>query len=350
MSPLRYATCFVFPALTALGIAMGGLWAWTCPLVAFGAVPLLELVLPADGPNLDPAAEASAREVRLYDWLVYALVPTQWALVLFFCYTAASGGLAGGWHLAGALASMALCCGTFGINVGHELGHRTTRLEQRLAVAALMSSLYVHFFVEHNRGHHARVATPDDPASSRRGESLYRFWLRSVGGGLRSAWGLERDRLARKGRGPWSWDNLVLRHQLIQWGIVAAILAAFGPAATGLFLLAATGGFLLLETVNYVEHYGLARQRADSGRYERVRPAHSWNSNHPLGRVLLFELTRHSDHHANPGRRYPLLRHFEEAPQLPTGYPGMILLSLVPPLFFRVMDPRAERYSARLAG
>ncbi len=345
MSPLRYASCAVFLALTALGIARGGLLAWASPLLAFGLVPLLELVLPASGANLDAAGEARVRGRRVYDWLIYAMVPAQWALLLYFFYAVSAGSL-GGWQLLGVLVSVAMCCGAFGINVGHELGHRGTAAEQRLAVAALMSSLYAHFFVEHNRGHHARVATPADPASARRGEGLYRFWLRSVLGGLRSAWALERDRLARRGLGPWRWENLVLRHQLIQWGLVGGVLAAFGPAAAGLFLLAAAGGALLLETVNYVEHYGLSRALGEGGRYERVRPAHSWNSSHPLGRVLLFELTRHSDHHANPGRRYPLLRHVAEAPQLPTGYPGMILLALLPPLFFRVMDPQVARYSA----
>ena len=345
MPRLRYIAAFLFPVLTWLGFQWGGIWAWLSPLLAFGLVPLAELFMDGSDANLDDAEQARARQSRFYDALVYALVPIQWALVVSFLYAVNTVEMAP-LHLAGAVVSLALCCGTFGINVGHELGHRSTRWEQRLSVIALTSSLYAHFFIEHNRGHHAKVATADDPASSRKGEVLYAFWLRSVRDSYRSAWRLERARLDRKGRGWLTWDNLTLRHQLIQWSVYAALIAAFGVKAVALYTVAAVGGFLLLETVNYVEHYGLSRAQKDNGRYERVRTVHSWNSNHPLGRLLLFELTRHSDHHANPGRPYALLRHFDEAPQLPTGYPGMILLATVPPLFFRVMDPLVERAAA----
>jgi len=342
MSRLRYVASFFFPICAWLGFQWGGIWAWMSPLVAFGLVPLAELLTAGTEANLDDAGQAAARDARFYDWLLYALVALQWLLVLSFLYAVNTVEMSG-LHLAGSVVSLGLCCGAFGINVGHELGHRPGRADQRLAVAALTSSLYVHFFVEHNRGHHAKVATAEDPATARKGETLYAFWLRSVRDSYRSAWRLERERLARKGRGWLAWGNLTLRHQLLQWGVVIALAAAFGLEAVGLFMAAAVLGFLMLETVNYVEHYGLTRAAKDDGRYERVRPVHSWNSNHPLGRVLLFEVTRHSDHHAHPGRRYPLLRHFDEAPQLPAGYPGMMLLSVVPPLFFRVMDPRVER-------
>ena len=184
------------------------------------------------------------------------------------------------------------------------------------------------------------VATEDDPASARRGEWLYSFWLRSVFGGWVSAWRLEADRLRRRGQSALSWGNEVLRWQLAQVVGLTALGVALGPVLVGRFVVAAVVGILLLETVNYLEHYGLRRGRRPDGRLEPVRPMHSWNYNGVLGRLLLFELTRHSDHHAHPKRAYAALRHFDESPQLPAGYPGMILMALVPPLFFALMDPR----------
>lgn len=348
MPRLRYLASFLFPVLTWLAIDRGGVWAFSSPLLAFGLVPLLELALPVDVVNLSADQESRARGERFYDALLYALVGMQWALVLFFLYKLSTTSLSA-WHLAGAVTSLGLCCGAFGINVGHELGHRARKGEQRLAIAALISSLYVHFFIEHNRGHHARAATPEDPASARSGELLYAFWWRSIRDGLRSSWELEARRLARKGRGPWTSENQTLRLLLLQAAVLLSIFPAFGAFAGAMFMVSALLGALLLETVNYVEHYGLRRARREDGRYERVAPVHSWNSDHLLGRVLLFELTRHSDHHANPGRHYPVLRHFDESPQLPTGYPGMMILACVPPLFFRVMDPRVARFQAQQA-
>jgi len=197
------------------------------------------------------------------------------------------------------------------------------------------SALYPHFFVEHNRGHHTHVATPLDPASAQRGLWIVVFWPRSIVGGFLSAWALDRREVLRG----WAWVSLV-------W---IGVLLAFGPFAALSWVCVGAVGILLLETVNYLEHYGLKRMRLSNGRYERTRPCHSWNANHPLGRALLFDLTRHSDHHAHPGRPYQVLRSFEDAPLLPTGYPGMILLSLFPPLFFRVMHPHLEREQHRLS-
>jgi alkane 1-monooxygenase len=226
------------------------------------------------------------------------------------------------------------------INTAHELGHKRASSERWLSRVALAQTGYGHFFIEHNRGHHVRVATPEDPASARMGESFYAFWPRTVAGSLRSAWELERERLARMGRGPWTIRNDALSAWAMTLALYAALALAFGPVVLPYLLLQAVVGFSLLEVVNYLEHYGLMRSCREDGRYERTAPEHSWNSNNVASNVLLYHLQRHSDHHANPTRRYQALRHVDEAPQLPTGYAGMIVLALVPPLWRRTMDRR----------
>jgi alkane 1-monooxygenase len=230
-----------------------------------------------------------------------------------------------------------------GINTAHELGHKKESHERWLAKIALAQSFYGHFYIEHNRGHHVRVATPEDPASSRVGETFYAFWPRTVIGSLRSAWSLEKPRFKRRGQSHWSIRNDVLNAWLMSVVLWGTLIVVFGVGILPFLVIQAVIGFSLLEVVNYLEHYGMRRQRTGpdgTGRYERVLPSHSWNSNNIATNVLLYHLQRHSDHHANPTRRYQTLRDFEESPALPTGYAGLIILALVPPLWFAVMDKR----------
>ena len=341
-----HASILLLPLLAAAGLALGGGWVWALPLFVFGFIPAAELLMSGSTENVDRDAESARRNTRAYDALLFAIVPIQLALVVALMLRVPS---LTGWGLVGNTVSVGLLCGGLGINVAHELGHRSEPTHRFLSKVLLLSTLYLHFFIEHNRGHHQRVATADDPATSRRGDVVYSFWWRSITGGVRSAWDLETTRLGRKGRSWATWDNQMLRFGVLQAGTIVAVAAAFGLKALAAWGVASLIGILLLETVNYLEHYGLQRDLRPDGRPERVRPAHSWNSNHPLGRILLFELTRHSDHHAHPARPYPLLRHFDAAPTLPTGYPGMILLSLIPPAFHRVMDRQLETEAARLA-
>ena len=230
--------------------------------------------------------------------------------------------------------------GGIAINTAHELGHKRADLERWLSKVALAQTGYGHFFIEHNRGHHVRVATPEDPASSRLGESFWAFLPRTVSGSLSSAWGIERARLDRMGKSHWTLHNDILQAWAMTVVLFAVLAVVFGPVVLPYLLLQAVLGFSLLEVVNYLEHYGLLRQKNEDGRYERCLPEHSWNSNNVASNVLLYHLQRHSDHHANPTRRYQALRHVDEAPQLPTGYAGMIVLAWFPPLWRRVMDPR----------
>lgn len=339
MRRFRYLANLLVPALAAYGLVVGGPATWLAPVTVFIVIVALEIAIRpvGDGPAEDGAATATS---WIYETQVLISVPVQVALLLLTFHKISIGAFEGPW-LVGAVVSTGLGCGGIGINVGHELGHRRSRFHQLCAKVLLGTSLYAHFFIEHNRGHHVRVATPDDPASARRGESVYAFWWRSVTDGLRSAWDLEKVRLAKLGSGPFTARNELLRLLAVQAAALGAVGAVFGLGAVAAWIVAATIGILLLETVNYVEHYGLQREPTDKG-WAPVRPHHSWNSDHPVGRILLFELTRHSDHHAHPTRTYAELRSFPDAPQLPTGYPGMILLALLPPLFRLIMDRRLD--------
>ena len=247
---------------------------------------------------------------------------------------------------AGRIWVMGLLCGVFGINVGHELGHRVNAFEQTLAKALLLTSLYMHFFTEHNKGHHKRVATPDDPSSARYGEMIYTFYFRTILFSYLSAWHIANDELKKKGSPVISLKNEMIQFHLIQAMFVGFIFWQFGALITLYFLASAGIGILLLETVNYIEHYGLQRKSTGEGKYERAMPEHSWNSDHVIGRLMLFELSRHSDHHYMASRKYQVLRHHDHSPQMPTGYPGMMLLSLVPPLWFRVMNQKIKKLNA----
>jgi alkane 1-monooxygenase len=273
---------------------------------------------------------------RYYRWCTYLFLPLQYAGLIFACWMWAHGGLSTLESIGLALTS-AMVAG-IAINTAHELGHKRASSERWLSKVALAQTGYGHFFVEHNRGHHVRVATPEDPASARLGESFYEFLPRTVLGSLRSALEIEREHLARDGHRFWSPRNDILNAWAMSLVLFAGLTAAFGLVVLPYLLIQATIGFCLLEVVNYLEHYGLLRAKREDGRYERCRPEHSWNSNNVASNVLLYHLQRHSDHHANPLRRYQSLRHFDEAPQLPTGYAGMILLAAIPPLWQRVMD------------
>ncbi|MCC6399530.1 MAG: alkane 1-monooxygenase [Flavobacteriales bacterium] len=344
-SALKYSLVYLVPAVVAVSLAVRNEWSFAAVVFLFGVLPVLELFLKPDPRNLDAAQEAVAREDRLYDLILYSLVPIQWGLLLFFLVQVSAAELS--WVVKlGLTSAFGMACGVLGINAAHELGHRPTKHEQFMAKALLLTTLYMHFFIEHNRGHHKHVSTDEDPASSRRGESLYAFFVRTITGSWLSAWKLEQQRLRKKGLPVWSWHNEMLHFQVVQLFLVALIAAVFGLEVMGWFLGAALIGILLLETVNYIEHYGLRRRKVGDS-YERPLPIHSWNSDHPLGRLILLELTRHSDHHYLASRKYQVLRHFDESPQLPAGYPAMMALAFVPPLWFRVMDREIERLKQR---
>ncbi|MDB1090087.1 alkane 1-monooxygenase [Streptomyces sp. ACA25] len=333
----------VLPALPMLSWALAGatgsgvFWWISLPIV-FGLVPLADLLVGKDSANPPDRVLHRLEGDRYYRWCTYLYLPLQYAALVLACWLWSRGGLSPA-DKAGLTVTLGLVAG-FGINTAHELGHKKDALERWLARVALAQTCYGHFYIEHNRGHHVRVATPEDPASSRLGQSFWEFLPRAVLGSLRSAWGLEKRRLERRGTSPWTPRNDVLSAWAMSVLLFGVLSAVFGPTVLPMLLAQAVIGFCLLEVVNYLEHYGLLRQRTASGRYERCTPRHSWNSDDIASNVFLYHLQRHSDHHAHPARRYQALRHFDESPQLPTGYAGMVLLALVPPLWRRVMDPR----------
>ncbi len=343
--PKRYAWLLglIVPTLPFLAWALveatglGVFWFYG-PFLVFAVFPALDLLIGMDATNPPDSVIKWLEQDRYYRWCTYAFIPIQYAGLVFSCWLWSSSKLSTVEDVGLAL-TVGMVSG-IAINTAHELGHKRDSLERWLSRVALAQSGYGHFYIEHNRGHHVRVATPEDPASARLGESFYAFWPRTVAGSLRSAWELEGERLARIGRGRLTFRNDILGAWAMTVALFAGLAIAFGPVVLPFLILQAFVGFSLLEVVNYLEHYGLLRQRREDGRYERTRPEHSWNNNNVASNVLLYHLQRHSDHHANPLRRYQALRHFDEAPQLPTGYAGMIVLAAIPPLWRRVMDQR----------
>lgn len=319
----------------------GGFW-WTGPVVIFGLMPLLDRALGLDTLNPPEADVARLDADRFYRRCTYVYLPLQFASLVWACSVWASGDLSTLDALG--LALTVGCVAGIAINTAHELGHKHPAVERWLAKVALSQSAYGHFYIEHNRGHHVRVSTPDDPASSRFGESFYEFYPRTVIGSARSAVHLERERRRRSGEAFWSPRNDLLNAWAITVVLFGALLAVFGWSIAPWLAVQAVVGFSLLEVVNYIEHYGLLRERRDDGRYERCRPQHSWNASNVASNILLYQLQRHSDHHAHPTRRYQSLRHFDDVPQLPTGYAGMVVLATIPPLWRRVMDRRVLEF------
>jgi alkane 1-monooxygenase len=342
----------VVPSLAFIGYGLWamtgwGFWFWIGPIVILVVVPAIDLVSGLDRSNPPDDVIEALEQDRYYRWITYLFLPIQYVGFVGALCLISGGLIAGGADLAVidkvGLAVSIGCIGGIGINTAHELGHKREENERWLSKIALAQSFYGHFYIEHNRGHHVRVATPEDPASSRFGENFYQFWPRTVLGSLKSAWRIEKRRYARKSQHPFRIGNDVLNAWLMSVVLWGALIAWLGIGILPYLVIQAVVGFSLLEVVNYMEHYGMLRQKVGVGerqRYERVDPTHSWNSNNIATNVLLYHLQRHSDHHANPTRRYQSLRDFEESPVLPTGYAGMIVLAAVPAVWRRVMDPR----------
>jgi alkane 1-monooxygenase len=318
-------------ALTAAAAPPTGHWlgAYWYPFVVFwGVVPLLDFLI---GPRARPADAAELRRLErnpLFRFVLHAWVPLQLGLIGWGAWLVGTGGVAGFDAVLFTL-SVGVATGGVGITVAHELGHKRAALDRLLSRALLVSVSYGHFTVEHNRGHHVRVATPEDPASARYGEAFWAFLPRALFGSLRHAWALERAEVLV----PWA----------ATLGIAAALGVAFGPLAVAFFFGQSVMAVTLLEAVNYVEHYGLQRRKLPDGRYERPNAGHSWDAYEWLSNAFLVHLQRHADHHLHPMRPYAALQPQAESPKLPTGYPGMVPLAFVPPLWFAVMNPRVPR-------
>lgn len=318
---------------------MEGILSYSTLLLVFIVIPLVEPLLANSDKNLAAEVKETAKSNVLFDWLLYLNLPVLYYIIYVYLQTISTASVSMGTKI-GMMLSVGAVMGSIGINVAHELGHKPERFKQFLAKALLLPSLYLHFFIEHNMGHHKRVGTDEDPASARKDEPIYTFWVRSVSMSYVDAWKLEGSRLkAKTSQNNWIYNQMIW-FALVQTILVLAIYLSYGIQVLLLFIGSAVFSFLLLETINYVEHYGLRRKKLPNGRYERVMPWHSWNSNHELGRIMLYELTRHSDHHYLSNKKYQVLDHHQEAKQLPYGYPTSMILSLFPPLWFKIMNPR----------
>ena len=333
----------LMPAFPLMGVAIfyqtGMQWTLALPLaVNYLILPFADYLIGSDQNNppeeLVPQLEAD----KYYRILTILTVPLHFVVLGVMAYVVGTNDLSPFMVLV-----MAIIAGGYsglGINTAHELGHKQTAVEQLMAKIVLAVPAYGHFCVEHNRGHHVLVATPDDPASSRLGESIYAFTLREIPGTFVRGWNLEKTRLNKQGKGTWSSDNNILQSYLISLVLQGTLVYLFGWIMLPFLAIHNFWAWYQLTSANYIEHYGLLRQKNDNGRYERCQPHHSWNANYIMSNLALFHLQRHSDHHANPVRRYQSLRNFDDIPELPNGYYGMYLLAYIPWLWFKVMDKR----------
>jgi alkane 1-monooxygenase len=337
-----YLSGFALPIALVAGVRLGGAWTFFPLVLLLVFLPVADWAagLNLANPDEDDDALSENRWFRAVTWL---WVPVHVAILIWAIEQASSGRLSGV-ELAGLTLSLGIIAGSVGITFAHELVHRPGRFEVALGEILLSATCYTHFTIEHVYGHHRHVGTPRDPATARFGEPLYAFIPRCVAGSLMSAWRFETGRLARRGRAVWHPSNRMIRYAATGLAIYAAITAAWGAAGALFFTAQAVLAFSLLETINYIEHYGLERRELAPGRYERVMPWHSWNSSHRLSNWLLINLARHSDHHLVASKRYQMLEHVDAAPQLPAGYGAMFLMALVPPLWRRIMDPRVSEW------
>lgn len=339
MKDLRYLAAMSIPISAIISIYFRGYWSFFTPFYAFVLIPILELLLPQDPSNYEGEEREEKKKSKLFDWMLYLNMPIVFGLLIYTLFHISNHTYAI-YEVIGLVFSIGIVLGTNGINVAHELGHRQTTNERYLAKLLLLPSFYMHFYIEHNFGHHVNAATKEDPATARFNQSVYSFWFTSVARQYLSAWKLQQKLLKDGAVGIFSPKNDMFWYTLFQFLYLVAVALIFGTLGLLFALSAGVVGFLLLETVNYIEHYGLMRKKLPSGRYERVREIHSWNSNHVMGRIILYELTRHSDHHYKSSKKYQILDYHDISPQMPFGYPTSMVMSFFPPLWFSVMNRR----------
>jgi len=324
----------------------GGLFVLLIPLYAWGLYGVIDAISGLNTTNLDPAT--GDEHLIWYRMITLIWAPVQ-AVILFGSIWVVSGDSGFVWWEKLLLFfGVGVASGTVGINYAHELMHQKNRLERVLSDILLAMVMYSHFRSEHLLVHHSYVGTPRDPVTARYNEGFHRFFPRVLVACFRSAWRAERTLLARKGQSAITMDNPFFQYTLSQVLVLMLAFAIGGWQGVFLFLFQAFVAIWQLELVNYVEHYGLTRKYLGDGKYEHVKPHHSWNSAHRVSNWLLINLQRHSDHHYKPDRRFPLLQNYSgaEAPQLPQGYPVMTALAMIPPLWRRRMNPRVRRWRA----
>jgi len=342
MKKFLYLGVYILPVLTLLSVSSYGWLCWSPVLFIFVLVPIVELMLQADDSNLSAAEKEVAESSHFYEFLLLSFLVLHPLVLVLFLLNITDPNLAT-YEILGRILSVGIVNGACAINVAHELGHRKSKWKLLAADFLLLTSLENHFRPYHTYCHHKNVATSTDPATAKKGEWAYVFWIKEQVGTYFQAWEAEKQKAISLGKAPYSFHNVMLNATIAQFLVIALIYLTLGLATTLAFIAAAIIGMIILAETSYIEHYGLMRKKDKNGRYEKVNQKHSWNSDHPLGRLLLFELSRHSDHHYKAYKPFQTLDHIPNSPQMPTGYPGMMILSLIPPLFFKVVDPEIER-------
>ena len=342
MRDLKYLMSYSIAVTAFLGILIGGPYVYLSVVYTFVFIPILEVNLKQDNHTHSEEEKINRNLNPLFDLLLYLNIPIVYGIFFLSLNTLLVTDSTS--EIIGIILSASIVMATNGINVGHELGHRKSLLSRTCSKLLYLPCQYMHFFIEHNYGHHINVATPDDPATAKYKQNLYSFWISSVSKTYVSAWKIQLRLLKVSKLGFFSIKNDMMFYTFFQILFLFLIYYNYGLTITAFSLLMSIVSFLFLETINYIEHYGLMRKMKPNGRYERVEPHHSWNSNHTVGRIVLYELTRHSDHHFISSKKYQVLESIEDSPQLPYGYPTSILISFFPPLWFKIMNPLVEHY------
>ncbi|MEK7435241.1 MAG: alkane 1-monooxygenase [Cyanobacteriota bacterium] len=343
MSSLKYLISYIVPFSALIALAYNGFLSFATVIFVFFILPIVEFFMSTSTENIDKEKKDSFLKQKFFDLILYLNVPILYGII-FYYITSLNRENIQNIELIGITLSTGIVIGACGINVAHELGHRKNKFEVFLAKILLLPAFYMHFYIEHNRGHHKNVATEFDPATSNKGEYLYSFWLKSIIKSYFSAWKIQLNLLKKDNHNFISLKNEMLVFQVIQAIYILSIYYFFGLYTTLFVIFSGLIGVLLLETINYIEHYGLKREKLPTGNYENVKPKHSWNANYTLGRIVLYELTRHSDHHFLASKKYQILDYHEDSPQLPFGYPTCMLISFIPPLWFFLMDKKLVNY------
>ena len=338
MKDLKYLFAYTVPIAAYIAFEATGIGCYAAVFYAFIVLPALDVVTGETQTNISKEAVLSKKNKRVFDWMLYLNLPIVFGL-LFLVFTKIQTTEYALYELIGMGLSAGILLATNAINVAHELGHRRPYFERFMSKLLYMPCLYMHFYIEHNFGHHLHVGTPEDGATAKYNQNVYSFWWSSVTKQYLGAWKRQLELLKAQKKGFLSLKNDVFWYHFIQAGYLFSVYFLFSSKVLLFSIAVGILSFLFLETINYIEHYGLKRSKLPSGRYERVQPHHSWNSNFNIGRIVLYELTRHSDHHFKASKKYQLLDSHEKSPTLPMGYPASILLSLLPPLWFYIINP-----------
>ena len=338
MKDLKYLFAYTVPLSAFISFESTGVWTYSSVIYAFIILPFLDLIAGTGSENLSKEEKNNKKTKWVFDVMLYLNLPIVFGL-LYLIFSKVETQEYAVYELIGLGLSAGILLATNGINVAHELGHRPPYFERFMGKCLYMPCLYMHFYIEHNFGHHFNVATPNDGATANYNQTVFSFWLTSVTKQYVDSWKHQIKILKTEKRSFFSVKNDILWYHLIQPTYVFGVFYFFSFHVMLFAIAIGIVSFLFLETINYIEHYGLRRFKTPSGRYERVQPIHSWNSNFNIGRIVLYELTRHSDHHYKSSKKYQLLNSHDQSPTLPLGYPASILLSFVPPLWFKIMNP-----------